>query len=223
MAAGADKQGCAVLLIANDDDGLQQLQTHMTESFPMIRSVPVIAESLSTEMLPTEPGLIGVVGAGVRPSQDAVADMRSRDLTYFIRRSASEALGLLDQKRTQILRLLPPSFLRVGSGDLCLTGRPGQHTLPRLKRIGLTTVVTLLSEKENAQELGKWCRAVGLNWVHAPLDGANRPLLMSKAARAILLQGWRQAQEELSKGGRVLVHCAAGVHRTGVFGCECVW
>jgi hypothetical protein len=57
-----------------------------------------------------------------------------------------------------------------------------------------------------------------MQWTHLRLNGANEPLFRSPPARRTLFGGWRKAALALREGQSVLVHCAAGIHRAGVFG-----
>ena len=65
--------------------------------------------------------------------------------------------------------------------------------------------------------MGKSCKTFGLKHFHIPLDGANQPLLSNKKIQSDLkknltkLYNYLQTHEE-----RVLLHCAAGIHRTGI-------
>eukprot|EP00742_Colponemidia_sp_Colp-10_P003788 GILJ01004035.1.p2 GENE.GILJ01004035.1~~GILJ01004035.1.p2 ORF type:complete len:119 (+),score=11.02 GILJ01004035.1:305-661(+) len=55
-----------------------------------------------------------------------------------------------------------------------------------------------------------------MKWLHLPLDGANQALLQSKGALEACKKTLPEVKRLLDAGESVLVHCAAGIHRTGV-------
>jgi len=103
----------------------------------------------------------------------------------------------------------------VGGGALALTHRPKLRDLPALRAAGASHVVTLLSASEQAEQLGKAVEEAGLAWVWVPMVGGGIP----DEERTILLARELDSLRELIAGGaRVVVHCSAGIHRTGMFG-----
>ncbi len=80
---------------------------------------------------------------------------------------------------------------------------------------GATHLLTLLEDAEIARAgLGPAVAASGLRWVRAPIPDMQPP-------GAGFLAAWAMAGPpllaELAAGRRVLVHCAAGLGRTGTF------
>lgn len=91
--------------------------------------------------------------------------------------------------------------------------------------------MTLQSEKENPQSIFKECREQGIESYHVSLNGANAAILSDKKSVGILRKSiveltgilktpYLDADPEyISRFGnpmrRVLIHCAAGIHRTG--------
>jgi protein-tyrosine phosphatase len=106
-------------------------------------------------------------------------------------------------------------LVRVGGGALALTHRPKLKSLPALRALGATHLVTLLSEREGARQIGDAAIAAGLTWIWAPLDGGGVPSEdRTRELRPVL----REVADVIAGGGRVVVHCSAGIHRTGMFG-----
>ena len=106
------------------------------------------------------------------------------------------------------------------NSKLSIWHRPKTAHLFLLKSLyNLTHLITLQSERENLEDLQKACVANGITWVHIPLEGANLPLLQRKESKKKLTQGLKQVSEVLKadEGHTILIHCAAGIHRTGVF------
>ena len=105
------------------------------------------------------------------------------------------------------------ALVSVDAGKLALTHRPKKTDFRALRALGVTHVITLLNENEGAQSLGAIATNEGLSWIWCPLKGAdiNAPL---DAVRA----GLEAGKAALAAGGGVIIHCSAGIHRTGMFG-----
>jgi protein-tyrosine phosphatase len=108
-----------------------------------------------------------------------------------------------------------PKFLPVGGGALALTHRPKQKDLPGLPAFSVTHVVTLLAEREGAQKIGDAVRHAGLTWIWCPLDNGQLP---NERRTAELRPVIADLAALLVGGARIVIHCSAGVHRTGMFG-----
>lgn len=108
-----------------------------------------------------------------------------------------------------------PNFVSLAGGALALSHRPKQKDVERLPALGVTHVVTLLAEREGAKQIGDAVQRAGLTWVWCPLDNARPP----DASRTAELQPVLAELAALISGGAtILVHCSAGIHRTGMFG-----
>lgn len=91
-------------------------------------------------------------------------------------------------------------------GELALGHRPGKRMRASLESAGCTLVVSLLSERESSASSGS-------GRVRLPLEGAAPPAFArDEEVRAL----FARISEELARGGRVYVHCSAGLHRTGM-------
>jgi hypothetical protein len=118
-------------------------------------------------------------------------------------------------KAEQVDAMSDPRIVQVGGGALALTHRPRLRDVPRLPALGVTHVVTLLTEKEGAKGIGEAVRHAGPTWIWCPLDSGQPP----DARRTAELQSVIDELVSLvAKGATVLVHCSAGIHRTGMFG-----
>ena len=106
-------------------------------------------------------------------------------------------------------------LISVGAGALALSHRPKLNDLPLLRAAGVTHVVTLLAESEGARQIGDAAIHEGLVWLWVPLVGANIP----DATRAEEFRRvFGELRELLMAGGKLFIHCSAGIHRTGMFG-----
>jgi protein-tyrosine phosphatase len=83
-----------------------------------------------------------------------------------------------------------------------------------MPELGVTHVVTLLAEREGAKEIGESVRQAGLTWIWCPLANGQPPDAQASAAiRPVLAE----LASMLNKGATIVVHCSAGIHRTGMF------
>lgn len=100
-----------------------------------------------------------------------------------------------------------------GPGRLALWHRLRTRVIPYLPRSGCDRIVTLLSESEGAQAVGDLVRGAGLDWTWIPLPSGRPP--EGKRDRMVR-EGIRQISLALDAGESVLIHCSAGMHRTGM-------
>ncbi|HEU4533487.1 MAG TPA: tyrosine-protein phosphatase [Polyangiaceae bacterium] len=105
------------------------------------------------------------------------------------------------------------AWARVGAGRLALRGRPKLALVPRLGALGCDRLVTLLSGREGALAIGRAAEAGGLAWTWTPLDNGSAP---EGAAHRALARTAVELGARIGAGEGVLIHCAAGLHRTGM-------
>jgi len=103
-------------------------------------------------------------------------------------------------------------WLQTGTGLLTASGAPSIARLSQGSQKGATDVVTLLRKDEMKPFLPTKCEELGLDWHHFPLSGRK----MEASADRISLSSIPSIVEFLKNGKHVVVHCAAGMHRTGV-------
>jgi protein tyrosine/serine phosphatase len=103
-------------------------------------------------------------------------------------------------------------FVKVGRGRLALTHRPGRATFPALGKMGCTHIVTLLREDEGANKVSSLTREAGLTWVWVPVPSGDYPTgeVHERLAKSI-----PELSALLDEGKSLLIHCSAGIHRTG--------
>lgn len=105
------------------------------------------------------------------------------------------------------------TFLVTGSNpDLLLGPRPRRDSLVK-HNIPVKTVLTLLKLEEGAELLGAWANQGGYAWRWWPLDARPHSTVMSPVEK-FLIAG-KKIKEAL-ENGPTYVHCAAGIHRTGM-------
>lgn len=98
-------------------------------------------------------------------------------------------------------------WIPLGGGHLGIGHKPGKKLRAELERDGCTLLVSLLSADETT------ARATDRR-LRFPISGARPPDpdrdIEARAA-------FDRLDRELARGGRVYVHCSAGLHRTGMF------
>ena len=104
-------------------------------------------------------------------------------------------------------------WVTLDPGRLALWHRPKLRAIPYLGKAGCDRVATLLSEREGARDIGTAVEAAGLGWDWIPLAGG-RPPEGSAARRA--REGLLLLSDRLDAGAAILLHCSAGMHRTGM-------
>ena len=104
------------------------------------------------------------------------------------------------------------NFVKVGNGRLALNHRPGGRDFPLLRELGCTHIVTLLKESEFANTVGVHTNSAGLEWIWIPVPNGNYP---QGEVHQRLLDTMPKLSKLLDEGKSLLIHCSAGIHRTG--------
>lgn len=102
------------------------------------------------------------------------------------------------------------AWVPLGDGWITAVGAPSRHRLTGWVGRGATAVLTLQRGDEMQPWLPELCRAQGLAWWHLPLSGRRMEQQADRESLSRLpavLAGWGSH--------RGVVHCSAGLHRTG--------
>lgn len=78
-------------------------------------------------------------------------------------------------------------------------------------------VVTLQLENENIDEISNLCNSISVKWLWVPIRAVNWELIKNHSLFSGISEGILRVKEFLENGLRVFIHCAAGIHRTGLF------
>lgn len=116
---------------------------------------------------------------------------------------------------TENIALRPLNWQSLGAGRLALWPRPRRLAIPLLAESGCTHVVTLLAEDEGALSIGHRVQNHNLQWVWLPRPNGAPP---EGEDALVFATGIRHLAELLDQGASLLVHCSAGIHRTGTVG-----
>jgi protein-tyrosine phosphatase len=107
----------------------------------------------------------------------------------------------------------PPNWVTVGKGRLAIGHRPKLKALPRLKEAGCTHLLTLLGEREGAMTIGLAAQNAHIEWLWLPLENGDPPSEVREAEVRTMLE---RLALLLEYGSSIVVHCSAGIHRTGM-------
>lgn len=102
------------------------------------------------------------------------------------------------------------------NGSIIACERPSKSLLKNLSRV-CDLVITLQWETETPEDIHTYCTEFGLEWLWVPIKATNYRLISDDELYSRILNSLHQVKTQLDKGKRILVHCAAGVHRTGFF------
>jgi len=127
--------------------------------------------------------------------------------------------ALLEKERVlrAIYRSKEANFVSIKNGFLAVGGRPGPGKPKLLKEEGTTTIVTLLKTTEKGvEELGEIIKAEGINWIWFPFSAGKSDLVFEEKLMKSVNGLFSEVIKLLENGEKVFIHCAAGIHRTGI-------
>eukprot|EP00397_Hematodinium_sp_SG-2012_P010781 GEMP01010906.1.p1 GENE.GEMP01010906.1~~GEMP01010906.1.p1 ORF type:complete len:612 (+),score=128.41 GEMP01010906.1:103-1938(+) len=105
------------------------------------------------------------------------------------------------------------SCFPLSGGFLSLFHRPSMKLIPKVgTQLGEgITWVTLLTEREDSETIISSVKEHGMGSIWVPLDASN-------ICCEEFIKGLRKTRRALNEGKAVVIHCSAGMHRTGAFG-----
>lgn len=108
------------------------------------------------------------------------------------------------------------NFVQIdSSGALALSERPKLKEIKKLNNVGCHRVVTILGARgEQAHQIGEEVEACGMAWSWLKVSKAT---VLTTQEIHLFKQILNEVYESLLCGEKVLVHCSAGLHRTGMF------
>lgn len=102
---------------------------------------------------------------------------------------------------------------KVGDGWLKIGHRPGILFYDELLKDRTTSVLTLLGENEEPQIIKNIVKAKNMDWLWIPLANGKIP---PKNILPNILKIFEILKNKLDNQERIYIHCAAGMHRTGM-------
>jgi len=107
----------------------------------------------------------------------------------------------------------PPNWVQVGQGRLGLQHRLRRENLSYLVEAGCDVVVTLLSVQEDGAKIGHHVKEAGIEWIWLKVPNGHLP---QGEVHEILTAAVPLLSARLDEGKTILIHCSAGIHRTGM-------
>jgi len=104
-------------------------------------------------------------------------------------------------------------WVSIGGGHMAVGKRPRFRDLSALKRRGVTHLLTLQGDREGAMNIGEAVRELGMQWLWLPLSHGGRT---APDRLPEIVELYERLRLILKEGGRLYVHCSAGIHRTGM-------
>jgi hypothetical protein len=105
------------------------------------------------------------------------------------------------------------TFVGIRLGALAIGHRPPLRALKHMRQAGVTHIVTILSDRERPQPIAEAARNAGLEWIWIQLGSTKN---LPARARPEIAAALRSLASVLEGGGRIYLHCSAGIHRTGM-------
>ncbi len=108
------------------------------------------------------------------------------------------------------------NFVQIlGSGKLALSERPKLKEIGKLVSADCDLVVTILSAKgDQAHKIGAEVESCGMRWEWVKVTNANS---MTGEEKLHFRSSIQSVYNAIKANEKVLLHCSAGLHRTGMF------
>ncbi len=104
-------------------------------------------------------------------------------------------------------------FCKVLGGSISAFAKPSVGKLLELEEANINTIVTLLQEKEGLEHIKLHAENKHIDWIWVPLSAGK----LNQGNEVEILEAYKEIIAKLGSGENIFVHCAAGVHRTGLF------
>ncbi len=101
----------------------------------------------------------------------------------------------------------------IGQGQIALSNRPKLKSIPKLREQGCQRIVTIQGHNEQPRQIEQAARSAGISWTWVPVGNGGFP---TGETDRLMRLGLHDLVASLAAGESVLVHCSAGIHRTGM-------
>uniref|UniRef100_UPI00404880FC protein-tyrosine phosphatase family protein n=1 Tax=Roseivirga sp. TaxID=1964215 RepID=UPI00404880FC len=130
-----------------------------------------------------------------------------------LKRTLGPLIGKIKSTQKTLMAIELVDWIPVNNGHLAIGHRPSTKLVSDLKLQNATHILTLLSEHEGALLIKTTTIQRQMEWLWFPMESAKPP---TEGQLKVLAQVFVKMNEILSNGGRVYLHCSAGIHRTGM-------
>lgn len=104
-------------------------------------------------------------------------------------------------------------WVPIGSGRIALSHRPKLKDIAKLPDLGCRRVVTIQGMREAPGQIERAVRQAGLAWTWIAVGNARFP---AGENDRLFRRGLQELVAAVEAGESVLIHCSAGIHRTGM-------
>jgi protein-tyrosine phosphatase len=111
------------------------------------------------------------------------------------------------------MRVSEIHWVPVGKGRLALSNRPKVKAVALLRAQGCQRIVTIQGRNEAPGQIGSAAKDAGLEWTWIEVGNGTTP---RGDVDLRMRRGLEELVTGLQAGESVLVHCSAGIHRTGM-------
>lgn len=122
-------------------------------------------------------------------------------------------IGQIKGRQKAITNLEMMDWVPVGGGHLAIGHRPSIKMGADLKLQNTTHVLTLLSEGEQAKSIQAIAVKNRMEWLWFSMESARPP---GEERLQELADLFKKMTIILQEGGKIYLHCSAGIHRTGM-------
>jgi len=132
-------------------------------------------------------------------------------------KASTKPISHVDLNYVKQDRLLNFYKLKGTKSKLTCHGRPTPKQVRSMCQMyKVNYCLTLQKQKENPQDVLKYCQDNGIQWQLIELDGANIAYMKKKEVLTRIVDGlFLVCQKLLTENLVLFIHCAAGLHRTG--------
>jgi protein-tyrosine phosphatase len=104
-------------------------------------------------------------------------------------------------------------WVQVRAGRIALSNRPKLKDIADLPEQGCQRVITIQGRNELPNQVERAVKAAGMAWTWVPIGHGKFP---EGEADLVMRRGLQELVESIEAGESVLIHCSAGIHRTGM-------
>ncbi|MFT6828446.1 MAG: protein-tyrosine phosphatase [Roseivirga sp.] len=130
-----------------------------------------------------------------------------------LKRTLGPLIGKIKGTQQTLMAIELVDWVPINKGHLAIGHRPSAKLISDLKLQKATHILTLLSEHEGALLIKTTTHQQQMDWLWFPMESAKPP---AEEELKVLAQVFVQMDEILNNGGKIYLHCSAGIHRTGM-------